>query len=119
MRRVARALALLILLITGVLGVHNGVTEWTSARSALQSSVTIGVLLYGLLGLVSVYGVARRRAWSVWSVTAWAVVVTYVSGSAALAYGGDDVTILTALASGLAGALIGAFTLWATGDPRD
>jgi hypothetical protein len=118
-RRVARALALLILLITGVLGLHNGVTERASARSALQSSVTIGVLLYGLLGLNSQYGVARRRARRGCSVTAWAVIVTYVSGTAALAYGGEDATILTALASGLAGALIGAFTLWATGDPRD
>ena len=119
MTRIARALALLILLITGVLGLHNGVTERTGAHSTLQRSVTIGVLLYGLLGLASVYGVVRRRAWSVWSVTAWAVVVTYVSGTAALAYGGDDVTMMTALASGLAGALIGAFTLWATADPRD
>lgn len=119
MRRVARALALLILLITGVLGLYNGVTERSGARSALQSSVTIGVLLYGLLGLASAYGVVRQRAWSVWSVTAWAVVVTYVSGTAALAYGGDDVTMVTALASGLAGALIGAFVLWATADLRD
>jgi len=118
-RRAARTLALLILLTTGLLGLYNGVTEWSDARTTLQRSVTIGVVLYGALGLASTYALLRRRAWSVWSITAWAVVVTYVSGTAALAYGGDAVTTMTALASGLAGALVGAFVLWATTDARD
>lgn len=116
-RRIARILALLVLAATGVLGIQNGVREWTNPYTPFQRAVYAGVVLYGVLGLAAVYGVIRRRAWSVRVVMAWGVAITYVSATAAMAYGGPDVTPVAAIASGLGGGLIAAFVIWAVRAP--
>jgi hypothetical protein len=112
-RSIARIVAVLLLAATGVLGVYGGITERVDARTPFQVSVTAGVLLYGALGLVGTYAVLRRRAWGVWSVTAWAVLITYVSGTAALAYAGEDASLVGAVSAAVAAALVGAFVVWA------
>ena len=105
-RRIAWALAILLLLVSGVLGVYNGSTEWADARTALQRSVTGGVLLYGVLGLVTGVGLLRRQRWSLPLAIAWGVVVTYVPGAAVMAYGGPDATPGAALAASLGAAFV-------------
>jgi hypothetical protein len=112
-RKVARLVAVLLLGVAGLLGIWNGIDERTNAYSSFQRTVYVGVVLYGLLGLIGAYGVIRRRRWSHRVVLAWALVITFVSGTAPIAYGGADVTAVAAIASGAGGALIGAFVLWA------
>jgi membrane associated rhomboid family serine protease len=112
-RSIARLVAILLLVVTGLLGVYNGVIERSDVETPLQASVNAGVLLYGVLGLVGTYGALRRRRWVVWSVTAWAILITYVSGTAALAFAGADAGIVGAVSAAVGAALIGAFVVWA------
>jgi hypothetical protein len=112
-RKVARIVALLLLLVTGYLGIHNGIVERANRYSPFQRSVYVGVILYGVLGLVTAYAVIRHRRWGVRTATAWAVMITYVSATAALAYAGDDASLVGAVAAGMGAGLIGAGVIWA------
>ena len=111
-RTVAWVLSTLVLLTTGVLGLYDGVTELSDASTPLQHSVTIGVIVYGVLGVVGGAALILRRRSAFWLSMAWTIVVTYVASTAALAYGGPDVTFGAAAAGGLGAALIGAGVVW-------
>ncbi len=112
-RYIALGLSLLVLVVTGVLGVYNGLTETaTPDQTTLQHSVTVGVLLYGAFGLISGYGLFRRERWSFWTVVAWAVAVTYVPGVAVMAYADADTTLGAAIAASGATALIALGVIW-------
>jgi hypothetical protein len=113
-RKTAWILSILLLLNTGVLGLYNGVSELADAQTPLQKSVTIGVLMYGLLGLTAAIALVVRHASALWLAIGWAVVVTYVATMAPIAYGGSDATIGGAIAGGIGAALIGAGVVWCT-----
>ena len=111
-RKIAFGLSLTLLLFTGVVGIHNGINERSTGGNTLQKSVTAGVFLYGLLGLVSAYGLVRRRRWSVGTVAAWALVITYVPGAAVIAYAEEASPIGSAIVASAASALIALSVLW-------
>src|SRR5690349_148581 len=111
-RKSAWIVSILLLLNTGGIGVYNGITELPEAGTALQKSVTIGVLIYGLLGLIAALALVLRRRSAVWLTVGWSVVITYVASTAALAYGGNDASVGGAVAGGLGAALIGALVVW-------
>jgi hypothetical protein len=111
-RKAVWIVSILLLLNTGGLGVYNGVTELSGARTPLQQSVTLGVLIYGVLGLAAAIMLIARRPVSVWLSVAWTVVVTYVASTAALAYAGNDATIGGAVAAGIGALLIGIGIVW-------
>jgi hypothetical protein len=116
MLKAAWILAVLVLVGTGALGLVNAMQEWRDNVSALQYSVTAGVALYGVLGLVGGAGLARRRVWSVPVTTAWAAVVTYVATVASFAYS-DPTFTHPGTTAGVIGAfvgsaLIGALIVW-------
>jgi hypothetical protein len=111
-RSIAWILSLGLLLLTGGLGVYNGLTEWAGAATPGQKSVTAGVLLYGILGFVTAYGLFRRKCWSPTAAVAWGFVVTYVAGAATLFYGGPDAGIGAALAGAGATAIVAAGVIW-------
>ena len=111
-RKAAWIVAILLLLNTGGLGLYNGVSELADARTTLQRSVTIGVLTYGVLGLSAAAALIVRHRWAVPLSIGWAIVVTYVASTAALAYGGPDESVTAAVGGGLGAALIGIFVVW-------
>lgn len=111
--RIARILTVAVLVITGALGLRNGVTEWPAAQGVLQQSVTAGVFLYGVLGAVSAFGVFQGRQWSLWTTAAWGGAITYVGSAAVLAYGGPDATRASAIVAGVVSALIATAVFWA------
>jgi hypothetical protein len=117
MRKVGWILAIILLLVTGFVGLLNGVRELRDMPSRLQLTVTCGVLLYGLLGIVAGVGLARRRPWSVTASIAWAVVLTYVATVASFAYSdptfSQSGTIAGTIGAGVSTALIGAAVVWA------
>ena len=113
-RRVAWILSVGLLLFTGVVGVYNGITEWAGGEDALQHSVTIDVFLYGVFGLVSAYGLIRRRRWSRRTVIAWIIAVTYAPGVAVMAYGGEDAILASAIAASAGSLLVALGVLWTT-----
>jgi len=105
-RTVARGVSLVLLIFTGVVGIYNGVSDWGEARTPLQYSVTVGVFLYGILGLVTAIGLFRWRRWSVGTAIAWAVTVIYVPGVAVMAYGGEGAIMSSAIAASAGSALV-------------
>ena len=111
-RKVALVLSLLVLLVTGVLGVYNGSTEWVEGETPFQHSVTVGVFLYGVVGLITAYGLIRRRRWSLKTAIIWAICVSYVPGFAVMAYADKDTTLGSAIAASAGGALIALGVLW-------
>jgi len=111
-RKIAFGLSLALLLFTGVVGIYNGVNERSTGATSLQKSVTVGVFLYGLLGLVSAYALVRRRRWSVGTVAAWALVITYVPGAAVIAYAEEASPIGSAILASASSALIAMGVVW-------
>jgi Raf kinase inhibitor-like YbhB/YbcL family protein len=111
-RTIAWVVSLGLLVVTGVLGIYNGFIDWGEAGTALQESVTAGVLLYGLLGLITAYGLFRRRRWSFSTTIGWGLVITYVSGAAVIAYAGADTGVGSAIAASGASALIALGVVW-------
>ncbi|HJP85071.1 MAG TPA: hypothetical protein VJ852_03730 [Gemmatimonadaceae bacterium] len=114
LRYVALGLSLIVLLGTGVLGIYNGLTENAAGETTFQQSVNVGVLLYGAFGLVSTYGLFRRQRQSLWTVIAWAVVITYVPGAAVMAYAREDAGVGAAIAASAVTALIALGVIWTT-----
>ena len=111
-RKVAFVLSLAVLLVTGVLGVYNGFTERGEGETPFQHSVTVGVLVYGVFGLLTAYGLIRRRGWSSKTAIVWAICVSYVPGFAVTAYADKDTTLGSAIAASAGGALIALGVLW-------
>ena len=111
-KKIAWVLSLAVLVVTGVDGIYNGVTEWGDAHTRMQQSVTIGVFLYGVLGLITTFGLFRRRRWSIGTAICWGIAVTYVPGVAVVSYGGQDATMSSAFLASGASALIAAAVIW-------
>ena len=111
-RKAAWILSILLLLNTGGLGLYNGVTEMADAHTPLQQSVTMGVLIYGILGAAGAVALIARWPSAVWLTLGWAIVITYVASTAALAYAGEDATLGAALAGGFGAGLIGLGVVW-------
>jgi len=111
-RKAVWIVAILLLFNTGLVGFYNGVTEFAEAHTPLQKSVTAGVFVYGIFGLSAAVALLVRHRWSVPLSAVWAVVVTYVASTAALAYAGEDATIGAAISAGVGAGLIGLFVVW-------
>jgi hypothetical protein len=111
-RKIAWVLSLALLVVTGVVGVYNGLREWGDGRTPAQDSVPVGVLLYGILGLITSLGLFRRRRWSVGTAIAWDIAITYVPGVAIMAFGGESAILSSAIAASAGGAVIGAGVIW-------
>ncbi|HEY3746396.1 MAG TPA: hypothetical protein VGL17_09160 [Gemmatimonadaceae bacterium] len=112
LRKIAWVVSLALLLFTGIVGLYNGTTEWKPDLTPFQKSVTGGVFLYGVIGLVAAFGLFRRRRWSVATSLVWAAIVAYVPGAAVMAYGGNDATLGAAIGASGASAVIGAGVVW-------
>jgi hypothetical protein len=111
-RTVAWVLSVLMLLGTGTVGIYSGINDLSGVMTPLQYSVTLGVILYGVLGLAAGGLLLRRHRWSIRLAAAWTVVVTYVASAAALAYAGPNATIIGAVFGGIGAALVGAAVVW-------
>ena len=98
---IAWVLALIVLLVTGALGLSNGVRQLPYTATFGQMTVAVGVLLYGILGIAAAVGLLRRRAWSLPLTIAWAVIVTYVPGAAVHYYGGEEAGSVAALSASI------------------
>ena len=107
-----RIIAAALLIGIGALGIQNGIDDMMGGdeKTALQQSVNIGGLIYGLCGLAAGAGVLLRRRWGYLVSIAWGAVVTYTGGMASHAYGGTP-ALTTALAT-VATALIAAAIIW-------
>lgn len=105
-------LSLLLLAVTGALGLYNGVTEHLESPTALQLSVRAGVFAYGVLGWIAAWGMLRGRAWSSRAAAGWGVVITFVAATAVLAYANEEATVGGSIGAGLATAIIAAAVVW-------
>jgi hypothetical protein len=103
------------LLSISLLGTYNGIGELRDgdATTVLQKSVSIGSLIYGLVGIAAAGGVLLRRRWGYFLSLAWGVVITYTGAMASHAYG-ETTAPVTAIAA-LITALIAGFVIWLAG----
>jgi hypothetical protein len=104
---------MLVLALTGGLGINNYIVERMDTLTPLQWSVAYGVLGYGVFGAVSALGLLRRSRWSLWTALAWAGLCTYAAGTAVLAYGGSDASLSGALSAYAAAGIVTAGVVWA------
>jgi hypothetical protein len=102
-----------MLLVSGALGLFNGIGGLLQTLTPLQRSVSITVLIYGVAGLAGGIALLARHRSAAWLAAIWGVAVTYVSSVAAIAYAGADATLGGAIASGTGAALIAAGVVWA------
>lgn len=112
---ILRVIAALLLAGIGALGIQNGIDDMMGGdekKTALQQSVNIGGLIYGLLGLAAGAGVLFRRRWGYLLSIAWGVVVTYTGGMASHAYGGTP-ALTTAVATVATAVIAGAVIMLA------
>jgi hypothetical protein len=111
-RNVAWVLSIVLLLFTGVVGVYNGIAERAEGVTALQKSVTVGVFVYGVFGLITAYGLFRRRSWGVGTGIVWGAAVTCVPAMAIIAYEGNESLVGPAIGASGASALIAIGVVW-------
>jgi hypothetical protein len=116
MKKAGWILAIVLLLATGFLGLYNGIRDRGQGLTALQHSVTIAVLLYGVLGFTGAFGLLRRRRWSVGVALAWAAVVTYTGTVASFAFHdptfAEPGTLTAVLGSFLGSGVASALVVW-------
>ncbi|HET9636657.1 MAG TPA: hypothetical protein VFP26_12080 [Gemmatimonadaceae bacterium] len=113
-RNIAWVVSLGLLIFSGVVGTYNGLTEWGEGRNSLQHSVTVGVLIYGIFGLISAYGLLRRQCWTLRTVIVWTIAVSYVPGVAVMAYAGEDAILASAIAASVGSLLLALGVIWTT-----
>ncbi len=109
---IARYLSFAVLLVTGFLGIRNGLIDWGDGSTPLQHSVNIGVLIYGLLGIVTLVGLILKRRWSMATAIAWGIAITYVPAAAIIGYADGDTPIWSAAIASLLSAAIAAGVVW-------
>ena len=111
-RILPRVLAGACLLVISVLGTLNGIDEVRSggAENVLQHSVSVGSLIYGIVGFVAGAGVLLGRRWGYLASIAWGIVITYTGAMASHAYGETTLQV-TALAA-LATAAVAGLVIW-------
>lgn len=116
MRKFARFVALALLVVTAAAGLNEGLRDIGEGDTALQRTVPMGVLAYGVLGLVAAVGLARRRSWAVPCSFAWTLTVVYTASVASFAFHdpafAQDGTIAGVVGAGVSTALMGAFVVW-------
>ena len=99
---VAKVIILLLLVGTGLGGLYNAPNEWPDAATPLQHATSAGELVYGVSGLLTAWGMLRKRRWAMISGAAWVASIATVATLAPIAYGGDDVSMGGALVGGFA-----------------
>lgn len=111
-RKIGWYVSIGVLLLSSVLGLLNGFSDWESNSTPLQMSVTIGVLAHSIVGLAAAAALIRKAPAARWLTLTWTGLVAYVSSTAPLAYAGDDATVGGAIAAGLGAALLGLAIHW-------
>ena len=59
-QKIGRYISIVILVLSSALGVWNGLSDWEIDRTALQASVTVGVLLHSLVGFGAAATLIRK-----------------------------------------------------------
>jgi hypothetical protein len=98
-RIAAQALAALFLIATSCIGGYNAINEWDEPVTLMQRSVSIGSVIYSILGLIGGFALVLRRPWTLAVVVVWGIVITYTGASAVIAYdtGASLTTVLAAI----------------------
>ena len=117
MRKAAWILAIVVIGLTGLVGLYEGPRDIGGAETTLQKSVSIAVTLYGLFGVLGAIGLARRKPWSVPVVAAFALAVMYAATIASFAFHDPTIsqegTLAGVIGAGVSTAVFGALMVWA------
>jgi uncharacterized membrane protein len=109
-RRIVSSLLVLLLSVTGVLGVWNGLDDFRNAKTTWQRAVSASVFLYGVAAFVAIAGILKRRKWGLLFVSVWGVSCIFAAFGGTLFYGETDVR--TAILAGASVLLVAGPLLW-------
>lgn len=101
--------AWLFVLLSGVLGVWNGLRELSGASTRLQQMATAAEFTYGVLGILGGVALHARRGWTGPVLVGWWAALTATGALAPIAWGGAGV--LTSVLAGGFTALIATLVL--------
>jgi hypothetical protein len=110
-RTVARIVGALVLIGTSCLGGYNAIDEWNEPVTLLQRSVSVGSVVYALVGLIAGFGLVLRQPWSFAASVFWGAVVAYTGTAAVIGYD-PGATLPSVLAAFGICVLIGAVVAW-------
>jgi hypothetical protein len=105
-----RLVALVLPLLTGLLGAFNGPEAFRVATTGGQRIAAGTQTAYGILGLTSTIGLAQGRIWARQALIAWAILLTITGGMAPVIWGATGVG--SGLLALVATAVIAAGGVW-------
>lgn len=118
MKKVGWILAIALLLVSGYAGVTESFEQLGQDVTALQRSVSVAVLIYGVLGFVGAFALIRRRPWSVGVTAVWGAATLYAATIASFAFHDPSFsqsgTITGTVAAFASVATICGLVVWAT-----
>lgn len=100
----------LLLLLTGYVGLRDGLTGTHEALGAGQWATTTTQLLYGVFAILTLTSMGARLRIATRFLYGWCIATTLTSGLAPVVYGGA--TLIVGAAGGVAGAIIAIIVLW-------
>ena len=116
MRKFARVLALVLVVVASVVGLMNVPDELRKLGGTwLQQSVAFGSALHSVLGIIAVAAILRGWSWAANAAIAWTIAVVYTASVASVAWESprDGGVLVGGVAAGLSCALIGWWFVWA------
>ena len=97
--------ALLLPLVTGILGLLNGLGDWREATTPLQQVAAIGVIAYGPLGVLAAAALSNGHRWWRPLLRVWAVALILTGAVSSAAWGTPPAEM--SLRAGISIALMG------------
>lgn len=117
MRKVARWIALALVVVTALLGPINVIDEIGDGETLLQQTVGAAVAVYTIASWLALIGLWRRRRWAIGAAAVWGVAATWAATVATYAFG--DAPPAAVAAPFVSCALMTAWVVWAVRDTLD
>jgi peptidoglycan/LPS O-acetylase OafA/YrhL len=101
MRRVVWWIIVLLVVITSISGLWNGVQDWPHSNSLGEQMVTIAVICYGVAGAILLFAMFRKRKWVMVPLIVWSVAIIFAATAAPYIYSPDEGRWIGTIASGI------------------
>jgi hypothetical protein len=103
-------LPILLLVVGGVTGLRNGVSEFRGAATGGQRFSTATEVAHGLASWLALYALLRQRVWARPAMIVWGALLTATAASATMTWG--DAGADAALVAGVSVAGVCALAIW-------
>jgi len=109
-RKLWLVLPVLLLLLSGVTGLRDGLAEYREASTFGQRFATVTELAYGVVGWAALAALLAGSRWTATLLFVWAALVTGTGAVAAVAWGGQS--LATGAVAAVAVAAVCGLAVW-------